>query len=150
MSAFTLIYPTQRTLLGDIGLAPMYSTGQLDLGIRAGLLEDATSSAATTYYEDPDNAGQILPDFPAGQAGRVDQYRLAIRAALALVRPSMGVKSSKTPVVQINRNQAEVIAELKHQLALCTAENVVVGGDSDADIWINGFLNFLTKMQSGI
>lgn len=162
MSAFTLIYPTQRTCLGDIGLVPMYSTAQLDLGIRAGLLEDATmmtsrtfggppmSLPASYYYEDTTSPGNILPDFPATQNGLVDQYRISIRAALALVRPSISIKAIKTPVTQITRNQAELIAELKHQLSLCTSENVVVGGLSDADSWLYGFLNFLAKMQGKI
>jgi len=105
---------------------------------------------ANFYYEDTTNPGNILPDFPAGQTGLVDQYRISIRAAIALIRPSIGVKGIKTPVTQVTRNQAEVIAELKQQLALCTSENVVLGGMSDTDYWLYGFLNFLAKMQGKI
>lgn len=162
MAAFTLIYPIQRTCLGDVGLVPIYSNAQLDMGIRCGLLEDATMMTNRTwggppmpqpanyYYEDTGNPGNILPDFPAGQTGLVDQYRVSIRASLALLRPSIGVKSIKTPVTQITRNQTEVLSELKQQLALCTSENVVLGGMSDADSWLYGFLNFLAKMQGKI
>jgi hypothetical protein len=162
MSAFTLIYPTQRTCLGDIGLVQMYSNAQLDMGIRAGLLEDATmlsnmvmggppmGMSLTNYYEDPNVSGNILPNFPDSVIGRVDQYRISIRASLALLRPSIGIKGYRTPVTSVTRNQAEVIAELKQQLALCTSENVVLGGLSDTDSWLYGFLNFLAKMQGKI
>ena len=131
-SAFTLIYPTQRTCLGDIGIVPLYSNAQLDMGIRAGLFEDETMMTNRTwggppmptpqfsYHEDPANPGNILPEFPDSQSGRVDQYRIAIRATLALIRPSIGIKGTKTPVTQVTRNQAEVVAELKYMLAQCT------------------------------
>jgi hypothetical protein len=162
VAAFSLIYPTQRTCLGDIGVIPIYSTAQLDMGIRAGLMEDATMMMSrvmggppmpvpqTFYSEDLGNPGNITPDFPVSQTGIVDQYRIAIRATLALLRPSIGVKATKTPVTQVTRNQAEVIAELKQMLSLCTSENVVVGGLTDTDAWLYGFLNFLAKMQGKI
>ena len=162
MSSFALIYPVQRTILGDIGLVPIYANSQLDMGIRAGLFEDNTMMSSYTwggppmatprlvYSEDPNNPGNITPDFPAGQTGTVDNYRICIRSSLALLRPSMGVKGIKTPVTQITRNQAEVIAEMKQMLAQCTNENVVLGGMSDADSWLYGFLNFLAKMQGKI
>jgi hypothetical protein len=132
------------------------------MGIRTGLLEDATMMTNRTwggppmplpanyYSEDLNSPGNITPDFPAGQTGLVDQYRISIRATLALVRPTIGVKSTRTPVLQVSRNQAEVIAELKDMLAKCTAENVVLGGLSDTDYWLYGFLNFLAKMQGKI
>ena len=162
MAAFSVIYPYQRTCLGDVGLIPIYSTAMLDMGIRVGLLEDATMLTSLTwggppmprpvayYYEDEANAGNILPDFPAGQTGLIDKYRITIRATLALLRPSIGVKATKTPVTQVTRNQAEVIAELKQMLVNCTGENIIVGGLSDTDSWLYGFLNFLAKMQGKI
>lgn len=162
MASFSVIYPVQRTLLGDVGLVPIYANTQLDMGIRAGLFEDATMMIGMTwggppmsrpsmfYSEDPNNPGNITPNFPAGQIGTVDNYRICIRSSLALLRPSMGVKGIKTPVTQITRNQAEVIAELKQMLSLCTSENVVLGGLSDTDQWLYGFLNFLAKMQGKI
>ena len=132
------------------------------MGIRAGLFEDATMMTNRTwggpplpqpanyYYEDQNSPGNILPAFPDGQTGLVDQYRISIRATLALLRPSIGVKGTKTPVTQITRNQAEVIAELKYMLAQCTSSDVVLGGLSDTDSWLYGFLNFLAKMQGKI
>ena len=164
MSAFSLIYPTQRTILGDVGLAPIYTTAQLDMGIRAGLMEDAcmlttmvyggqpipNQATANYYSEDLNSPGTITPDFPASRGGLIDQYRISIRASLALLRPSMGVKGTKTPVMQVTRNQAETIAELKDMLFKCTQENVVCGGQTDADVWLYGYLNFMAKMQGRI
>jgi hypothetical protein len=145
---FSTIYPTLRTCLGDIGLIPIYSNAQLDMCIRVGLLEDAAMQpAGAFYYEDN---GNILPAFPAGQTGLVDQYRIAIRAALALLRPSIGVKQIKTPVTTITRNQADVISELKSMLTQCTGSDAVLGGQTDVDAWLYGFQKFLAKMQGGL
>ena len=166
---FTMVYPVQRTLLGDVGASPLYSTAQLDMGIRTGLLEDATMQGGMVwggtpsvappfkYSEDLTNPGNIIPNFPRGSdgvnltvQGQVDFFRIAIRGTLALVDPTLGIKRTKTPVTEINRNQAELIAGLRQKLVLCTQENVVAGGQSDTDNWLFGYLNFLAKMQGRI
>ena len=162
---FSTIYPYVRGLLGDVGLVPIYTNAQINQAIALGLLEDATfltsfvwggppmamAGSAINYSVDPTNPLNIIPDFPLpSKQGQVDQYRISIRAALAMVRPTMAVKKYRSPVMQVERNMPELIAELKYQLQLCTSENVVLGGQSDTDQWLYGFLNFLSKMQGKI
>jgi hypothetical protein len=109
------------------------------------------------YYEDLAHPGTILPDFEKMQdgvnltaQGRTDLYRIALRGALALVRPSIGIKQTKTPVISVQRNQAELIASLENEILYCTKENVVASGLSDGHNWLYGYLNFMALMQGKI
>ena len=144
MAAFSALYPYARSLLGDIGQMCMYSNTQLDAAIRMGLLEDSmTPDDKQRYSEDPAASGNIAPEFVTDR----DKLRIVVRTALAMVKPSIGVKAYRSPVMQVHKNQAEVIAQLLYTLRVCTGEDVVVDGSSDLDTWLWSQLDFITKLN---
>ena len=87
---FSDLYNPMRTLLGDIGEFPAWSDAQLDLGISAALLSEDGYDEAT---------GTIVPDL----ATKTDKLRISLKSAIALMSPSSGKMSYRTPVLSVSR-----------------------------------------------
>ena len=94
---FSELYPSIRTLLGDIRTTSLYTDAQLDLVLRMALLKLGADDAAYAYSESP--ASTVSPDF----ATKSDQLRLCLHAAITMLAPVSGAMSYRTPVLSVNR-----------------------------------------------
>lgn len=137
MSAFSELYPTLRTLLGDTGTVSMYSTAQLDMGISNGLLEDATYSEV---------AGAISPNI----ASKTDKMILALRAALALVSPTRNLQRYTTKVLSVARDTGEgsYAAWLEGKLNDLVEGTFQLDSESEWDVFLRGTADAVATLGS--
>lgn len=140
---FEKIYPVARTLLGDVGRKNLYANSTLDLGIRRGLLEEEVFTETTAEAASGDRL--ISPDI----ATKTDLLRVSVRCALALVAPTVAVKSYKSPVLSVSRDNRELVTQLTNLLKSITDGDIVVDGETDLDTYIYGQDRYNQKM-SGI
>lgn len=128
MSAFADLYPTIRTMLGDIGAVPGYSNDQLDLGIRMALLDEEG------FDESPSQA--IAPDITQ----KVDKRRIALKSAISLLSPSSGQMSYRTPVLSVSRENGRAghLGYLEDCLRSLVDGDLALAGDDEWDALFNG------------
>lgn len=134
---FTELYPIVRTLLGDIGALAKYSTIQLDLVIRAALLKEEGFNETTPQVIDP------------AITSKTDLLRIAIRSALAMVRPSSGPNSYRTAALAVTRGGGAdtLVAKLEQELHNLEDGRAVFSSWSDLDKWRDDQGEYNTKMS---
>lgn len=131
MTPFTNLYRPLQTLLGDIYSVPSYASSMLDRGISLALYDEYPK-----FQESTDVSGNsfITPDLTVP-----DYQRIAIRSALALMRPQQDEGGYRTPMLSVNKRNSIAYEDLKGALQdiLNGGINVVVG-DNEFDQAFNG------------
>jgi hypothetical protein len=145
-TTFTKFYPYARTLLGDTGRVNLYSNDQLDLAIRLGLLEEEDFEETNLTFASGDR--EIIPDV----TDKVDIFRISVRAGLAMVRPTAGQNSYRTPVLSVSRGGGldSLAVKLETMLNKLTGAKSDVDGDTDLDKWLTGMDAFINKMSGDL
>lgn len=137
---FSSLYERVRTLLGDLDTAfPSYSNAQLDLGIRTGLDQDATFSEDVVPTE-------ITPEV----LNKTDFFRLAVRGALALLAPSGGSFSYRTPMLSVARGGNDArsnLARLEDLLKRLVDGDLTLDADTDWDQLFDGLNRVEEKLS---
>lgn len=143
MSNFSALYPTIRVMLGDIDeLCPGYSNGQLDMGIGVALLLDGEMTESTLGASG--SGRTITPDV----TDKDDILRISVRAAIAMLSPSVGNFSWRSRVLSVTRNNN---AHLQYLIDL--ERKAVDGGftfysESEWDQFCRGTSNVTRQLAS--
>lgn len=126
-STFDALYPFVRTLLGDIYTVASYSNDQIDLGIRMGLLQEDVYTEVAMVSP----SGDRTIDPPVQK--KLDQLRVSVRAALALIRPASDEGSYRTPMLSVSTRTNISYQDLK------TLLKTIVDGDMNICVSDNEF-----------
>lgn len=143
MSKFSDLYPTVRVMLGDIDeLCPGYSNGQLDMGIGVALLQD--SEMTESSLSSSGGGRTITPDV----TDKDDTLRISVRAAIAMLSPSVGSMSWRSRVLSVTRNNNAHLEYLKELERKVVEGGFVFYSETEWDQFCRGTSNVTRQLAS--